>query len=57
MWALSVCKWDVVIQYTEKAEVSNNFFASVFTDRFSSHSAQLTEGRDRDSKKEDRVLL
>ncbi|GAB0196114.1 mitochondrial enolase superfamily member 1 [Grus japonensis] len=37
---------DLVTQDMEKAEVLGNFCASVFTGKCSSHTAQLTEGRD-----------
>jgi len=43
----------VVIRGMEKDEVLNDFFASVFTDKCPSHTAQVTEGKGRDCENEE----
>jgi len=44
---------DLVTQNAEKAEVPNNFFASVFNSKCSNHSAQVAEGKARDWENEE----
>jgi len=44
---------DLVTQVMEEAEVLNDFFASVFTDKLSRHTAQVAEGKGGDWGDED----
>ncbi|GAB0203188.1 hypothetical protein GRJ2_002784400 [Grus japonensis] len=50
---LRIQKGDLVTQDMEKAEVLSECFASVFTGKCSSHTAQVTEGKGRDWENEE----
>ncbi|GAB0186594.1 mitochondrial enolase superfamily member 1 [Grus japonensis] len=50
MWALS---GNLVTRDMEKAEVLNDFFASIFTGKCSSHNAQAAEGKGKDWENEE----
>jgi len=52
-WFLQKETGKVATQDMEKVEVLSDFFASVFTDKCSSHTAQVAEGKGRDWENEE----
>ena len=53
MGPLSKETGDLITQDMEKAEALNDFFASVFTGKCSSHTAQVTGGKGTDWENEE----
>ena len=47
----------LVTQDMEKVEVPNDFFVSVFTSKYSSHTTQVTEDKDRDQENEEQPTV